>query len=78
MFTLSPSKTVNPPSVAFGQQEESQRNTSGLSILQFQQIYTPQLYSPSQLEPAPSPVPSSTHQEQSRPASQSSQQSQPK
>ena len=33
MFTLSPAKTVNPPSVASGQQEESQHNTSGLSSL---------------------------------------------
>ena len=86
MFTLSPTKTVNPPSVAASQQEESQHNTSGLSslfggipsVLQYQQIDTPQPFSPSQLQPAPSPVPSSTHQEQSRPPSQSSQQSQPK
>ena len=76
----------NPPSVAASQQEESQHNTSGLSglfgaipsILQYQQIDTPQPFSPSQLQPAPSPVPSSTHQEKSRPPSQSSQQSQPK
>ena len=33
MFTLSPAKTVNPPSVASGQQEDSQHNTSGLSSL---------------------------------------------
>ena len=46
MFTLSPTKTVNPSSVASAQQEESQRNTSGLSslfggipsVLQYQQI----------------------------------------
>ena len=31
LFTLSPSKTVNLPSVASGQQEESQHYTSGLS-----------------------------------------------
>ena len=67
-------------------QEKSQHNTSGLSslfggipsVLQYQQIDTPQPFSPSQLQPALSPVPSSTHQEQSRPPSQSSQQSQPK
>ena len=32
-FTLSPEKTVNPPSVASGQQEGSQHDTSGLSSL---------------------------------------------
>ena len=76
----------NPPSVAASHQEESQHNTSGLSslfgaipsVLQYQQINTPQPFSPSQLQPAPSPVQSSTHQEQSRPPSHSSQQSQPK
>ena len=71
----------NPPSVAASQQEESQHNTSGLSsffgaipsVLQYQQIDTPQPFSPSQLQPAPAPVPSSTHQEQSRlPASPAS------
>ena len=74
----------NPPSVAPSQQEESQHNTSGLSslfaaipsVLAYQQMDTPQPFSPSQLQPAPSPVPSSTHQEYSRPPSQSSQQSQ--
>ena len=67
MITLSPSKAVNPPSIASGQQEDSQHNTSGLSslfdgipsVLQYQQIDTPQPFAPSQ--PAPSPVPSSTH-----------------
>ena len=86
IFSLSPTKTVNPPSVAAVQQEESQHNTSGLSslvgaipsVLQYQQINTPQPFSPSQLQPAPSPVPSSNHEEQSRPPSQSSHQSQPK
>ena len=76
----------NPPSVAASQQEETQHNTLELSslfgaipsVLQFQQIDTPQPFSPSQLQPAPSPVPSSTHHEQSRPPSQFSQQSQPK
>ena len=71
----------NPPSVAASQQEESQHNTSGLSslfgaipsVLQYQQIDTPQPFSPSQLQPAPLPVPSSTHYEQSRPPSQQSQ-----
>ena len=43
------------------------------SVLQYQQIDTPQPFLPSQLQP--SPLPSSTHQEQSRPSSQSSQQS---
>ena len=65
----------NPPSVAPSQQEESQHNTSGLSslfaaipsVLVYQQMDTPQPFSPSQLQPAPSPVPSSTHQEHSRP-----------
>ena len=33
MFSLSPTKTVNPPSVAAVQQEENQHNTSGLSSL---------------------------------------------
>ena len=58
----------NPPSVALSQQEESQHNTSGLSslfgailiVLQYQQMDTPQPFSPS--EPF-SPVPFSTHQE---------------
>ena len=76
----------NPPSVAPSQQEESQHNTSGLSnlfaaipsVLMYQQMDTPQPFSPSQLQSAPSPVPSSTHQEHSRPPSQSSNQSQPK
>ena len=70
----------NPPSVAASQQEESQHNTSGLSslftaipsVLQYQQVDTPQPFSPSQLQTAPLPVPSSTHQEHSRPPSQSS------
>ena len=71
----------NPPSVAASQQEETQHNTSGLSspfgaipsVLQCQQIDTPQPFSPSQLQPAPSPLPFSTHHEQSRPPSQQSQ-----
>ena len=54
----------NPSSVAPSQQEESQHNTSGLSslfvailsVLQYQQIDTQQPFSPSQLQPAPSPV----------------------
>ena len=58
----------NPPSVAPSQQEGSQHNTSGLSslfaaipsVLQYQQMDTPQPSSPSQLQPAPSSVPSST------------------
>ena len=69
----------NPPSVAPSQQEESQHNTSGLSslfaaipsVLQYQQINTPQPFSPSQPQQAPSPVPSSTYHEQSRPPSHS-------
>ena len=76
----------NPPSVAVSKQEETQHNTSGLSslfgaipsVLKFQQIETPQPFSPSQLQPAQSPAPSCTHHEQSRPPSQCSQQSQPK
>ena len=52
-------------------------NISGLSshfeaipsVLQYQQIDTLQPFSPSELQPAPSPVPSSTHHEQSRPPS---------
>ena len=72
----------HPPSVAASQQEETQHNTSGLSslfgaipsVLQYQQIDT---FSPSQLQPAPSPVPSSNHHEHSRPSSQQSP-SQPK
>ena len=78
----------NPHSVAPPQQEESQHNTSGSSslfavipsVLTYQQMDTPQPFSPSQLQLAPSPVPSSTHHEQSRPPSQFSQQrqSQPK
>ena len=58
------------PSVAHSQREESQHNTSGLfslfsaipSVLQYQQIDTPQPFSPSQLQPGPSPVPYTTHQ----------------
>ena len=54
----------NSPSVTPSQQEESQHNTSGLSslfagipsVLQYQQIDTPQPSSPSQLQPAPSPA----------------------
>ena len=79
-------RIFNPPLVAAAQQEESQHNTSGLSslfgaissVLQYQQIDTPQPFLPSQLQLALSPVPSSTHQEQSRSPSQSSQQSLPK
>ena len=67
----------NPPSVAASQQGESQHNTSGLSslfavipgVLQYQQMDTPQPFLPSQLQPAPSPVPSSTHHEHLRPSS---------
>ena len=76
MFTLSPAKTVNPPSVASGQQEESQHNTSGLSSL-FGGIPSVQSTSrttthhnhfhPLNFNQHLSPVPSSTHQEQSRP-----------
>ena len=76
------SRQLEPPSAAASQQEETQHNTSGLSclfgaiphVLQYQQIDTPQPFSPSQLQLALSPVPSSTHHEQSRPPSQSSQQ----
>ena len=76
----------NPPSVAPSQPEESQHNTSGLSslfaaiVLMYQQMDKLQPFTHSQLQPAPSPVPFSTHHEQSRPPSQSSQQrqSQPK
>ena len=32
MFTFSPTKTVNPPSVAASQQEESQHNTEGFPV----------------------------------------------
>ena len=54
----------NPPSVAPSQQEENQHNTSGLSslfaaipsVLTYQQMDTPQPFSASQLQPAPSPV----------------------
>ena len=75
MFALSPTKTFNLPSVACGQQEDSQHNTSGLaslfesipSILQYQQINTLQPFSPSQLQAAPSPLPTTTQQEQARP-----------
>ena len=83
MFALTPTKTFNPPSVASEHHEDSQYNTSGLSlfrsipsVLQYQQIDTPQPFSPSQLQPALSPT--STQQEQARPPTQSSQQSQPK
>ena len=85
---ISRQMIFNPPSVAASQQEESQHTTSGLSslfgaipcVLQYQQMDTPQPFSPSQLQlqPAPSPVPSSTHHDKSRPPSQSSQQSQPR
>ena len=78
---------LNPTSVAPSHQE-SQDNTTGLSslfaaipsVLTYQQMDTPQPFSPSQLQPAPSPVSSSTHHEHSRPPSQSSKQrqSQPK
>ena len=86
MFALSPEKTFNPPSVASGQQEDSEHNTSGLSILfgsissilHYQQIDTPQPFSPPQLQPALSPVPTTTQQKQARLPSQSSQQSRPK
>ena len=86
MFALSPTKTFNLRSVASRQIEDSQHNTSGLSglfrsipsLLKYQQINTPQPFLPSQLQPAPSPVPTTPQQEQARPLSQSSQQSQPK
>ena len=84
-FALIPTKIFNLPLVTYIQVEESQHNTSGLSTLfrnipsqlQYQQINTPQPYSPSQLQPAPSPVPTSTQQESARPLSQSSPQSHP-
>ena len=61
----------NPPSVAASQQEETQHITSGYPVpLERFPVY----YITSRL----SPVSSSTHHEQSRPPSQSSQQSQPK
>ena len=71
----------NPALVAPSQQEESSSGLSSLfaaipSVPTHQQMDTPQSFSPSQLQPAPSPVPYSTHHEQSRPPSQSSQQSQ--
>ena len=83
MFALSPTKTINLSSVTSRQQEDSQHNTSGLTslvgsiprVIHYQQICTPQPFSPSQLQPAPSPVPTTTQQEHSRPPSQSSQQS---
>ena len=54
MFNLSTTKTVNPHSVAAVQQEKSQHNISGLSslfggilsVLQYQQINTPQPFHP--------------------------------
>ena len=63
----------NPPSVAALHQKESQHNTLRLSspfgaissVLQYRQMDTPQPFSPSHLQPAPSPMPSSTHHEQS-------------
>ena len=75
----------NPPSVAPSQQEESQHNTSGLSslfaaipsVLTYQQMDTPQPFSPSQLQPAPSAVPL-IMTSQDLPASPASSQSQPK
>ena len=82
----SPTKTFNPPSVASIQVDDSQHNASGLSrllqcissILQHQQNDTPQPFSPSQLQPALSLMPTSTQQEPARLLNQSSQQSQPK
>ena len=61
MFTLSPSKPDNTPSVGSSQQEDSQHNTSRLSsilggipsIPQYQQIATLQPFSPSQLQHCP-------------------------
>ena len=55
--------------------KKSQHNTSGLSslfaavpsVLTYQQMDTPQPFSPSQLQPAPSPVPISTHHEHVQP-----------
>ena len=71
----------NPPSVAPSQQEESQHNTSGLSCQQFPVCLRISRWTHhSHFHPLNfnqhHPVPSSTHQEQSRPPSQSSQQSQ--
>ena len=76
MFALSPTKTLNLSSVTSGQIEDSQHNSSGLSSLfrsipSVLQIDTPQPFSSSQLKP--SPVPTTTQQEQARPPSQSSQ-----
>ena len=73
-FALSPTKTFNLSSVTSMQGEESQHNTSGLSssfgsipfVLQYQQIDTPQPFSPSQLQPAPSQVPTSTQKKTSK------------
>ena len=54
MFTLSPAKPANPPSIASVQQEDSQRNTFGgiPSVLLYQQIDTPHPFSPSQFQTA--------------------------
>ena len=67
----------NPPSVAPSQQEESQHNTSGLSSLFAVCFSISRWTHQSHFHPLNfnTPVPSSTHHEQSRPPSQSSQQS---
>ena len=71
----------NPPSVAASQQEESQHNTSGLSslfgaITVSADLHTTAIFTLS-TSTSTTPVQSSTHHEQSRPPSQSNQQSQP-
>ena len=71
MFALGPTKIFNTLSVASGQQEDSQHNTSGLSslfgsipsVLQYQQINTPQPFSPSQLQPSPVPTTNSKNKQ---------------
>ena len=63
-FTLTPTKHVNPPSVASATGEESQHNISGLSsffenlqsVMSYQQIDTPQQFSSADTpSPAASP-----------------------
>ena len=64
-FTMTPKKHFNPPSVASATGEESQHNILGLSsffgnlqsVMSYQQINTPQLFSPPDLhQPAASPI----------------------
>ena len=79
-FTLTLTKHFNPPSIASATGKESQHIISGLSsffgnpqsVMSYQQIYTPQPFSPvDTLAPAASPLTTTaSEQQQQQPAAQ--------